>query len=352
MSEATAKKLNKYRRLPYALLELVPHGQAYVLSDVYSFTGEHLDCHRTYKSFGDRAGNSRATVGRALNAGKTQGLISVDKDKGYVFDRNKINDDEFMCIFDWIITEEFNVQKNERRRLLPSERSIYGYIYTHCDNANRYNKFCDVSIKELAEKLHLSERTVTKRRWTLIRAGLMYCPAADKGVNRYKKSRYTLNYKLIREYGKKAKAEKKAATVAPEEQRPKTFKEVEQDYRDKRDRAELIAEKNLIKAREYNAFKVADDVYKYMSISAAFAPFRNPTQLEEFEQRAARAKADRLVALREIGLTEKDIEPQYECTLCNDTGQLENGTRCKCYPRGSPPNVGKNVGVGELNNKD
>ena len=89
-----------------------------------------------------------------------------------------------------------------------------------------------------------------------------------------------------------------------------------------------------------------------MSISAAFAPFRNPAQLAEFEQRAARAKADRLVALREIGLTEKDIEPQYECTLCNDTGQLKNGARCKCYPRGSPPNGGVNVGVGELNTEN
>lgn len=346
MSEATARQLNKYRRLPYALLELVPHGQAYVLSDVYSFTGERLDCHRTYKSLGDRAGNSRATVARALKAGKLQGLISIDKNKGYVFDRNKINDNEFMCVFDWVITEEFNVRKNERRRLLSSERSIYGYIYTHCDNASKSKKYCDVSISELASKLHLSERTVTKRRWSLIRAGLMYCPAADKGVNRYKKSRYTLNYKLIREHGEKAKAEKKAA--APDPKRSKTFKEIEQDYQDKRDRAELIAERNLIRAREYNAFKIADDVYKHMSISAAFAPFRNPVQLAEFEQRAARAKADRLVALREIGLTEKDIEPQYECTLCNDTGQLKNGTRCKCYPRGSPPNGGV-VGVGELN---
>lgn len=348
MSEATARQLNKYRRLPYALLELVPHGQAYVLSDVYSFTGERLDCHRTYKSLGDRAGNSRATVARALKAGKTQGLISVDKNKGYVFNCTKIDDSKFMCIFDWVITEEFNVRKTERRRLLSSERSIFGYIYTQCDNAKKSKKYCDVSISELASKLHLSERTVTKRRWSLIRAGLIYCPAAAKGVNRYKKSRYTLNFKLIREHEQKAKAEKKAAAPKPEQQHPKTFKEIERDYQDKRDRAELISERNLIKAREYAPFRLADDTYKYMGISAAFAPFKNPAQLAEFEQRAARANADRLVALREIGLTEKDIEPQYECTLCNDTGQLKNGTRCKCYPRGSPPNGGV-VGVGELN---
>lgn len=314
-----------------------------------------MDCHRTYKSFEERTSNSRATVGRALHTGKAQELISIDKVKGYVFNLDKINDDEFLRVLDWVIKEEFKVRKNERRRLIKSEVSIFSYIFTHCDNHKKGDKSCVVSISELAEKLGLSERTVQRRRWTLIRAGLIYYPSKDKGVNAYKKSRYTLNYELIKAHEKKAKAEQKTDTPAPsfapepEQQSPETFQEIEQDYKDKRVRAEQIAESNLIRAREYERFKLADDTYKYMSISAAFAPYRNPEQAAEFEKRAARAKAERLIALRDIGLTEKDIEPQYECNLCNDTGQLTNGARCRCYPRGAPPDVGRNVGVGEQN---
>lgn len=256
MSTATVRQLNNYTRLPLSLLKLLPHGQAYVLGDVYSFTGELLNCHRTYKSFGERAGGSRATVGRALRTGKAQGLISKDKDKGYIFNRDKINDDEFVRVLDWIRTEKFNVRKNERRRLLKSEVSIYSYIFTHCDNGKKRNKSFVVSISELAAALELSERTVQRALWVLIRAGLIYRPKKDKGVNAYKKSRYTLNFKLIRAHEKKAKAKQKATAPISEPQRPKSFQEIEQDYKDKRDRAELIAERNLIKARENEQFKI------------------------------------------------------------------------------------------------
>ena len=350
MSEATARKLNNFIRLPYELLAKLSHGQAYVLGDVYSFTGDNLDCHRTYKTFGNRAGSSRATVGRALHAGRAQGLISVDENKGYVFERDKLNDDKFMRVLDWIITEEFNVRKNEHRRLLPSERSIYSYIFTRCDNAKKQNKVCEASIAEIAEAVHLSERTVQRRRWSLIRAGLIYCPMEDKGVNAYKKSRYTLNYKLIREHEKKARTEARTATVSSEQQRPKTLQDVEQYYSDKRARAELLAERNLIKAREDEAFKLADDTYKYMSFDAVLAAYRNPEQAERLEQRAAKAKVERLIALNKIGMTEKDVEPQYDCKICKDTGYLENGERCRCFPLGgAPPDEGGKVGAGKQN---
>lgn len=347
MSVSTARKLNNFIRLPYELLAKLPHGQAYVLGDVFSFTGDDLDCHRTYKKFSDRAGSSRATVGRALHAGKAQGLISVDENKGYVFDRNKIDDSTFMRVLDWIITEEFNVRKNERRRLLSSERSIYSFIFTRCDNAKKQKKYCEVSIAEIAEAVHLSERTVQRRLWSLIRAGLIYRPKKDKGVNVYKKSRYTLNYKLIKAHEKKAKA---AAKVSSEPQRPKTLKENEQYYSDKRARAELIAERNLIKARANEKFKLADDTYKYMSFDAVRAEYEGkPEQAAKFNQRAERARAERLIALCEVGLTEKDLVPQYECKLCKDTGYLENGERCRCFPWGKPPDSSGREGEGELN---
>lgn len=348
MYEATVRKFHNYISLPYDLLKRLPQSQAYVLGDVYSFTGANSDCHRTYKSFGERAGSSRATVGRALHAGRTQGLISIDKIKGYVFNRNKVQTNNFLRVLDWIRTEEFKVRKNESRRLLKSEVSVYSLIFTRCNNRKKHIKIFETSISEIAATLELSERTVLRALWTLIRAGLIYRPKKDKGVNAYKKSRYTLNHKLIRAHEKQAKTPTKPTPVPDEPHRPKTFREIEQDYKDKRERAELIAERNLIKARRNERFKIADDTYKSMSISAVFAVHYNSAQKEEFERRAAKAQAERLIALRGLGLTEKDLEPQYGCKLCNDTGQLESGARCQCYPRGAPMNGG-NVGVGEPN---
>lgn len=349
MSETKARQLNNYIRLPMSLLSLLPLGQAYVLGDVFSFTGKGNACRRTYKSFGSRTGNSRATVARALSKGKAQGFIMQDKEKGYVFNLDKVKGDKFLRVLDWIITEKFTVRKDEKRRMLPSERTVYTFIYTRCDNMKSRTKSCIVSISEIAEAVGLSERTVQRARLTLIRAGLIYCPLKDKGVNAYKKSRYTLNYKLIRAHEKKARTENKPVTASTEPQQPQTLQEIEQAYKDKRERAELIAERNLIRAREYDKFKIADEAYTYMGVSAAFAHFQNPEKAAEYERRLAQAKAQRLIALRDIGLTEADIEPQYECKLCNDTGQLENGARCKCFPRGEPPTDGENVGAGERN---
>ena len=158
-----------------------------------------------------------------------------------------------------------------------------------------------------------------------------------------------MNYKLIRAHEKKAKAEQKAAKSSPEPDRPRTLQDIEQYYRDKRDRAELIAERNLIRARENERFKLADDIATSMAITVAFAPFNAPEKVEEYERRLQRAKAERLIALQELGLTEADITPQYECKLCNDTGQLSDGSWCGCYPRGKPLDS-ENVGAGEQNN--
>ena len=49
-------------------------------------------------------------------------------------------------------------------------------------------------------------------------------------------------------------------------------------------------------------------------------------------------------------MTEKDVEPQYDCKICKDTGYLENGERCRCFPLGgAPPDEGGKVGAGKQN---
>ncbi len=345
MQEAAAKQLNNYVRLLPCLRTFfhLPLGQATVLGEVFSFTGDGLTCRRTYKTFQERAGVARATVGRALRAAREDNLATLDKEKGYVFNLEKVQGG-FLRLPGWVISEEFQVRKNERRKLLISERTVFSKIFTLCDNAKKDKKSCEISISELAAAVGLSERTVQRALWVLIRAGLIYRPHNDRGVNAFKKSCYTLNYKLIRTHDKVAKKERQAfakePTVPPQSLQPSSGSQewiarVERYYYDKRAFAELRAERNLIRARQNEKFKAADDACKSLGIAAAFAQFKEPERVAEYERRAARAKGERLAALKELGLTEQDLEPQYECRLCNDTGyRIDTGQRCKCFPPG------------------
>lgn len=322
---ATVKQFNNYHRLPLGLLSKprLPLGIVFLISDVYSFTGEKLSCVRTYKGFQNDLGISRPTVGRALRAAKANKMISSDKEKGYVCQRDKIDDGLFLKFETWVHTEEFEVRKNTRRRLNLSERLIYSFFRTRCDNRNNRAKAYEISISELAEILGLSEKTVQKGLWVLIRAKLIYRPAEDKGVNAYKKSRYTLNYKIIRAHEKKAKTAQKPATPA-QDNSPKviTFKsaaDVANEQRAERERryfelkhnAEDVAERNYKYAMQDKQFRDAETELKAIGFDLAIAELHNLPTLPKLQRRSEELQGLRTAALMRIGLTEQDLIPQY-----------------------------------------
>ena len=37
--------------------------------------------------------------------------------------------------------------------------------------------------------------------------------------------------------------------------------------------------------------------------------------------------------LKAMGLTKRDFEPKYKCSICNDTGYDKNGKQCECLKR-------------------
>lgn len=337
---ANATQLYKYPflRMPLGLPKLSA-GAALVVGEVFSFTGKdrhgnEMTCRRTYQSLTERTGKSRATVGRALHTTKALNLIKLDKDKGYVCEVE--NPADFLRCPQFLTSEEFKIRRI-KRKLIGNEVRVYAYLFTRCDNRKNKDKVCFASISQIAATLNISEKTVYKAIWALLRAGLIYRPKKDKGLNGYVLSRYTLNTAILREHGvyitENVQSEP-AAAPSSETSTEWTKERAEQYYYDKRAHAELMAERNLIKARENERFKLADEVYKSMSIAAAFA-FREPDKAQEYERRAARAKGERLAALKELGLTEQDLIPQYECKLCNDTGyRIDTGQRCKCLPPG------------------
>lgn len=347
MSEATAVQLNNFDRLPLGLLQRprLPFGALFVLSDVFSFTGEKLSCLRTYKSFEKRLGISRATVGRALRKSKDKGLIEHNNEKGYVFTNEDFNRDLFLRIEQWVHIEYFNI-RGICRRLKLSERVIYGRIFTSADNKNKRIKTCEYSYSELEQATGISEKTVKRAVWALIRAGLIFRPKEDKGVNAYKKSTYTLNYKLIRELQKKYKKEDKSdknqiteASAGEYKTREQLGRErrakIEDMYSQMRANAERKADENLARARLDKRFKDAERDIDDLSIKIAFAGVREPQTAPELETMLAQAKRRRLSVMRILGLTEEDLKPQYACKLCGDTGfRIADGKVCKCFPPG------------------
>ena len=334
-------------KMPLALPRL-PASAVLLAGDVFAFTGvdrngNELSCHRTYETFVARIGKSRATVGRSLKAVKDKHLVKRDKDKGYVFEIENLTNDTYLRCPQFICTEKFKIRGKERL-LLPNECRVYAYIFTHCDNKKNKKKVCVVSIAELAAALQLAEKSVYKALWSLIKARLISRSKEDRGVNAYKKSRYTLHTKILRKHG---------INVADVEQKPEeptqkstltTLTQIDNYYSEKRAKAELIAERNRALANKSEAYREAYGWLNDMTFELAFAEVRGEN-VEGLKRRIKIAEHERRIALQELGLTEDDLAVQYECKLCNDTGfRIDTGRRCSCYPL-----EGLIGGVGELN---
>ncbi len=215
---ATAEQLNNnYIQLPlgkpFAKLSM---SILQVIGEVYSFTGKdksgkQLSCYRSYERFEERCGVGRATVARAIKIGRSEGLIKGDRKDGFTC-LIKSAEDEYLRLPQWAITDEFQVRENEKRRFKPSERKVYAFLFTRCTSHKNGKHIFIGSNKSIAKVVGLSERTVQRALWTLIRARLIYRNSkTDKGINRYKSSRYALNYKLVLAKEKNVKKIRKEA---------------------------------------------------------------------------------------------------------------------------------------------
>lgn len=111
-------------------------------------------------------------------------------------------------------------------------------------------------------------------------------------------------------------------------------REREEWYRNRRERAEDIASLNRKKAEQIDGY--LDDLkeMKRLEISIGKAEAEDPTNnTTDMRTALIRLKEKRKKALASIGMTEQDIEPQYNCKRCNDTGFLSNGRPCACYEK-------------------
>lgn len=103
-------------------------------------------------------------------------------------------------------------------------------------------------------------------------------------------------------------------------------------YRERRERAEEIADANRAKAEERCGDIIRE--IKRLEITISKAEASGKEDSIRGEAKALLNERDRLEkALAVIGLTESDLRPRYRCKKCNDTGFLPNGKPCDCYEK-------------------
>ena len=103
-------------------------------------------------------------------------------------------------------------------------------------------------------------------------------------------------------------------------------------YRQRRERAEEIADVNRAKAEERCGDIIRE--IKRLEIAISKAEARGEEDSMMGEAKALLNERDRLEkALAVIGLTESDLRPRYRCRKCSDTGYLPNGKPCDCYEK-------------------
>ncbi len=102
---------------------------------------------------------------------------------------------------------------------------------------------------------------------------------------------------------------------------------------------EAISENTYKMAREKSKeFKNADLLFREKTFELAKTGNKN------IENELQEIKKNRLFTLKKLGLTEKDLMPNYSCKLCEDTGFVD-GKKCQCLKTETQKLLIKNSGI-------
>ncbi len=105
----------------------------------------------------------------------------------------------------------------------------------------------------------------------------------------------------------------------------------ERYYASLREQALDRAEKMRKKASENDNFRKAESELKECEIALARAEVFDSEKLPDLRRTLEQIKERRKNALRESGIAEADLLPNYTCKKCSDTGFLKDGRMCDCY---------------------
>ena len=98
-----------------------------------------------------------------------------------------------------------------------------------------------------------------------------------------------------------------------------------------REKAQTKAERYLAKANENARFKEITAELSKMEISLAKAEVFQPATLTLLLAAKQDLLSERKEILTALGINEQELEPQFSCKKCSDTGFLPSGVACNCY---------------------
>jgi hypothetical protein len=98
-----------------------------------------------------------------------------------------------------------------------------------------------------------------------------------------------------------------------------------------REKAQATADKFLRAANKNARFKELTSALSKMEIDLAKADVFNPEKLPALQKEKRALLQERKDLLSALGIRESDLQPNYACKKCLDTGFLKSGVACDCY---------------------
>ena len=304
---------------------------ALIAGEVYSYSsskaGNGTDgarsTFRTYKKFSQKLGVSFATISRGLKRLKTDGMIERISQSEY---RSKLpSTRQFIRMLYWVHGFEFEIN-GKKRKLTPSEKAVFGYIYTICDNGEKGQNKMSVSNSEMADVLGLHKDTVSGCVAVLTGLRLIIKDRPGKNSGGLRKCTYHINNELLSSRSR-GQSDPESETISRADW-----------YAERRQRAEAIADRNRKKATSDSEYKrVMSELTRAAIEEGRAESSKDKLKIENCAARRAELERQRIVILNRLGLKPEDLEAHYHCSKCNDTGFDRRGRLCDCY-----------VGVGEL----
>ena len=105
----------------------------------------------------------------------------------------------------------------------------------------------------------------------------------------------------------------------------------ERYYAALREKAQSRADKFIAKANKHPRFKALNTELAKMEIALAKAEVFEPKTLPALTEQKAALLRERRSILDGLGIEEAQLQPQFACEKCSDTGFLPSGVACNCY---------------------
>ena len=107
------------------------------------------------------------------------------------------------------------------------------------------------------------------------------------------------------------------------------LQQVQREFENKRQMAETKAQVAYDFACKNNTFAQLESERRNLVFEIGKSMFfGNPT--EDMKNRLDEIATQQTQVLADMGMSKADLEPQYECSLCNDKGFVD-GKRCQCF---------------------